>query len=222
MGSQRGWGVLGLALAQVALGAARPPLLDKAIDQLKHLDEAQALLTLEKARAWPGNTPEHLAEIYLYTGLAHAGLSHHDEAVDAFVSSLRLNPTQTLPADSSPRISEWWAQAQQRALRTPAPPLPNPPAPWRPTPDAAPVEAQRSLRWAPWVLAGAGVAAVAVGAALGVSARSQEAAWRAEPAVGRARALRETAASSALAANVLFGVGGAAVVGGGAWFVIQL
>lgn len=81
-------------LLAVVLSAAslvtENPHLQRAITQVENLDEAEALKTLEKARSWPKNSPHDLALVHLYLGLAHAGLSHGKQAVEAFEAALLL------------------------------------------------------------------------------------------------------------------------------------
>src|SRR5688500_14905018 len=94
------------------LGAgAENPFLPLAREQLSRMEETRALRTLERARAWQGNTPEQLARVHLYLGLAHGQLSHEQEAVRAFRKALLLDPTLMLPAGASPNLWRWWRQA---------------------------------------------------------------------------------------------------------------
>ncbi len=107
------------------------PHLRRGVAQLAELDEAGALRTLEKARAWPKNTPHDLALVHLYLGLAYSGLSQGAKAVDAFRAGLLIEPELQLPADASPRIREWWVKAGGK-LPEPAKPSPEPS---KPTPE---------------------------------------------------------------------------------------
>lgn len=79
------------------------------------------------------------------------------------------------------------------------------------------------LRVASYVTAGAGVAALVAGLVLGLSSSAD--AGRAQDTsltVSEAQAAADAANGKAVAANVLFGVGGAAVVGGALMFVFSM
>lgn len=100
-----------------------------------------------------------------------------------------------------------------QARREP-PPAPEPP----PEEGVSPV---------PFVVGGAGLAAVAGGVVFGLLSESSEGDWSDAPKntmaqVDAAHELRERAEAQALVANVLLGVGGAAVVAGAALFVLEL
>src|SRR5690242_12924659 len=64
------------------------PYLAQAVEQIHDMNERAALKTLELARRWSGNTARQLAQVNLYEGLAHAGLSQESKAVEAFKSAL--------------------------------------------------------------------------------------------------------------------------------------
>jgi len=73
----------------------------------------------------------------------------------------------------------------------------------------------------PWIVAGVGIAAAATGVVMGLEARSHhDSATNAEFANDAAR-LNKQARTFALAANVLFVSGGALVVGGASWGIID-
>jgi tetratricopeptide (TPR) repeat protein len=74
----------------------------------------------------------------------------------------------------------------------------------------------------PWVLAGAGAGGLAVAAALGAAASGKEDDAQAEPVHIDAAALLDEADTLALGANVALAVGGALVVGGVTWGIIDL
>lgn len=167
------------------LGAAvatENPHLQRAVKELESLDEAGALRTLEKARTWPKNSPHDLALVHLYLGLAHAGLSHGKQAVDAFQAALLLEPTLVLPPDASPRIREWWVKAGGEGPRAAAvveapknvepvePPQPPPPVKLTPVaveppPPAVVIAPAQSSRVPGFVLLGAGVVVAATSGA---------------------------------------------------------
>ncbi len=80
-----------------------------------------------------------------------------------------------------------------------------------------------SLRMASYIVAGFGAAALIAGIALGVSSASDAAlAQNKNLTVSTAQGAAATANSKGIAANVLFGVGGAAIVGGTLLFVFSM
>ncbi|MBX7100049.1 MAG: hypothetical protein K1X89_20210 [Myxococcaceae bacterium] len=214
-------------------GAFHNPLLGKAVQQLRTFHEAEALVTLEKARAWPQNTDADLAQVEMYAGIAHGELSHAPEAVAAFRVARRLDPTLELPADVAPRIADWWKDAATRsgapAPATPAP-APGPAAAEAPaattkdapvvpqlTPAALPVAPAAQVDTAPgprwgrvagYSAAGASAASLVVGLTLGVLASQHAAEAQSTEAVGAAQSLHQQALGQAKGANVAFAVSG--------------
>lgn len=75
---------------------------------------------------------------------------------------------------------------------------------------------------APWIVAGVGVAGIAVGSAFAATALGKEEDVESEPIQRRAEALRGEAEDFALGANIAFAVGGALGVGGVTWGIIDL
>lgn len=89
--------------------------------------------------------------------------------------------------------------------------------------DAAPTPGPSKLRIASYAVFGAGVAALIGGIALGVasSADANAAKNMAQP-VSQAQTLANAANGKAVGANLLFGIGGAAVAGGALMFVFSM
>ncbi|MFZ5444559.1 MAG: tetratricopeptide repeat protein [Myxococcota bacterium] len=89
--------------------------------------------------------------------------------------------------------------------------------------DAAPSPGPSKLRVGSYVVFGVGIAALAAGLALGVASSADATAAKntAQP-IGQAQALADAANGKAIGANLLFGVGGAAVAGGVLMFVFSL
>jgi hypothetical protein len=95
----------------------------------------------------------------------------------------------------------------------------------------APAQASQSsggLPLGPLILAGAGVAALGAGIAMGVVMNDQESEYESmsmgvdtRPEADAANHARSVGESQALAADVLFAVGGAAIVAGAIWFVVD-
>ncbi|MGV3623731.1 MAG: tetratricopeptide repeat protein [Archangium sp.] len=89
--------------------------------------------------------------------------------------------------------------------------------------ETAPSTGPKPLRVASYVVAAAGLAALAAGATLGVLANGDKAnAQDKSLTIAQAQNAADAANGKALGANLLFGVGGAAVVGGALMFVFSM
>lgn len=89
--------------------------------------------------------------------------------------------------------------------------------------EAAPPPGPSKLRVTSYVVAGIGLAALVAGIALGVSSSSDAAAAQnKDQVVSSAQGLAEAANGKAVGANLLFGVGGAAVAGGALMFIFSM
>ena len=222
--------VLALGLVLASSPRATDALLERAIVQVRALEERAALKALEQVRHRRGITPEVLARAHLWTGLAYAGLNDGARAKASFRLALVLEPALLLPEGFSPRVQSWWADAGGRVPLLPTPPA-APPVVLRPL---APTAARPSLvpipppelrlwvapprHWHRWAGVGVGVAGLGCGVAGGllsmpVSTFNERS--RTEDDVGRSVRLHELARHSAQTANVLFGVGGGLLVGAG-------
>jgi hypothetical protein len=222
-----------LWLAASPLASANPHLAP-ALALIEEFREEEALRVLEQARKWRGNTPADLARVHFYSGLAHAGLAHSEQAISSFRAALFLDSTLELPPGSGPRVTEWWALAQppgaRRASNEPAltPAVTPAPAQALPSPPTAATSstvtrAPAPPRWLALSLLGAGAACAAAGAIVGARAVALEARTEAEDLpVGAYMKLHDQAGRGAQTANLLFGVGAAAGVGGGVLFVMTL
>lgn len=74
----------------------------------------------------------------------------------------------------------------------------------------------------PWILAGVGVAGLAVGGALGAVAKGKEEDARNEPTQTQSVDLRDEAERFALGANASFGIGGAVLAGAVVWGIVDV
>ncbi len=83
-------------------------------------------------------------------------------------------------------------------------------------------EGERAPSPVPWILAGAGVAGLATGIALGAFASSTADDANAEPEQRRAAELADEAQTFATAANVAFAIGGALLGGGATWGIVDV
>jgi hypothetical protein len=167
-------------LLMLSLTAAeKNPHLEKGIAQLKGLVEEAALVSLKEALAWPGNTSKELATVHLYIGLAHAGRSETEKAIESFKTALELSSSLTLPEPASPQVRELWLKAGGRTAPS-ASDLKPTSGPTEPIVIVKPVEVQVETkpsfpRWPRVVGAVAmatGAATVGVGVFFGVQAQS--------------------------------------------------
>lgn len=135
--------LLPFALA-TALAAANPALglLETAKEQLARHDDVAARKTLERALPYAADDRLLLGKLYLTLGLAWAEGAYEVRAIDAFTTALKLDRSLTLPPDTSPKIQEWWKEAEdslpERVEPQPQPePQPSEPKP-EPKPEAKP------------------------------------------------------------------------------------
>ena len=89
--------------------------------------------------------------------------------------------------------------------------------------DAAPGTGASKLRIGSYVVFGAGLVAVATGIALGISSAADAASAKNRgQSIASAQAFANSANGKAVGANILYGVGGAAVVGGALMFIFSM
>ena len=203
--------------------AEQNPFLPEAIQRIRDFDERTALQLLDQARRWPHNTPADLAQVHLYTGLAHAGLAHEREAVDAFRAALVLDASLRLPDDVSPRVKEWWLRAGG-VVDVPAPVELLPP---EKTGIALPVEEPRAapsrrLTWTGALLAGAGAIVVGGGIYFSGQAVQLDGQARQDPTTAFASPVYRQAVRDAQTGNILYGVGGPLLIAGSALLIYGL
>jgi len=113
------------------------------------------------------------------------------------------NPAPLLEADGAPAAAVDVAAARALEPKGPGP---------------------SKLRISSYVVAGAGLAAIAVGSVLGVMARGEASRVETDKSLTYAQAteVAGSASSKGLAANLLWGVGGAALAGGVVMFVVSM
>lgn len=197
-------------------------LLETARSQLQQMNERGALKTLEAAKVKARNSPDDLALVHLYTGLAHAGMADKTNAMKSFEAALVLQPNLELPTWVSPVVGQWWERAGGKMPKsvdapTLTPPLSAPPMPGvetAPGVTTAPenkVESspQTQRGWSGLRWAGIGLAAVAaasLGVAIAQGQRAENLAQKAQmtTTVNDALAIRRGAETSALTANSLY------------------
>lgn len=216
-----------MLLAAVAHAAAKDALLERAREELQRLDEKAALKTLEQARAQAKTSPDDLARVHLYTGLAYAGLADKPNAVKSFQTALVLLPDLELPTWVSPVVRTWWAEAGGQVPPEPdaplverrAPPSVKDPAFTAPPPEITEPQQWKATRWVAIGLSAAAVGTAATGFLQGARAKAMASTAENELTLDRGLALRRQAESSATTANILFAVSGALAAAGAVTWV---
>lgn len=121
------------------------PYLDPAARLYQNFEFQDALRTVERALAWPSNTPEEEVRAAMLEGVIVAQLGKADRAVGAFKRALVVDPSAKLPFTVSPKVGKLFAQAKVELARMPKKPEPPPvvavaapPTPAVPPPAPAP------------------------------------------------------------------------------------
>ena len=207
------------------------PKLAESISAYENFEYEDALRGLTQALRHKGSTQEELARIHLYTGLVQFTLGNQAAAEKAFTQALKLRYDIELPPDTSPKISTAFAAVKKTV---PGPKKPEPP-PTDPKPDPLaqkpdpkpkppivppPPPAPGGRLWT-WVAAGVGGAALVGAGVFGGLALSAKADFDDEQWAGQAAELRDSVETNALAANILFGLGGAALTAALVLFFVE-
>lgn len=212
-------GLFGVALVLLLAPGARAenPHLSKAIQAYENFEYDTALQLLKQAVAYPGSSKQERAKVHVYLGLVRYTLGDRPKAEQEFSNALRLHYKVTLPPDTSPKIVDCFDEVKA-SVPAPEPVKPpggagggtgggtgivSPPPPPPPTP---------SGRVWTWVAAGVGAAALIGGGTFGYLASEAKSDFDNEPWADKAAELKDTIESRSLTANILFGVGGAAMV----------
>ena len=180
-----------------------------------HFDEAvEKLLEARKAKREP---------VLLFNlGRAYEALGRNAEAADAYASYLAEEPGAVDRRALEARISVLRGQANDRsAASTRAPRV-------VPAPDEAvdrermpPASGSAAGRTAPWVVTGAGVAAVGAGLVLGAVAKSKRDDAAAEPVQQTAATKHDEATSMARGATITIVAGSVVTAVGIVWLVVR-
>jgi hypothetical protein len=117
-------GVSSPAFAQAP--AKANPYLDPAARLYQNFEFQDALRTVERALAWPSNTPEEEVRAAMLEGVIVAQLGKADRAVGAFKRALVVDPAAKLPFTVSPKVSRLFAQAKAELAKMPKKPEPPP------------------------------------------------------------------------------------------------
>lgn len=210
-----------LLLAAAPAARADNPYLVQGVEAYENFEYKQALDLLEQAATHPGSSDEEKARVHLYLGFTRMTLGDRPMAERDFAKALQLDYHIELPQDLSPKIVAVFDKIKE----TIPPPAVEPP------PDdtggdggvtgggggsGRPPEVVVRTRTGPrvwtWVLTGVGLAALAGGGTFGYLASSAKDDFDNEPYADEADKLRDTIDAHSLAANILFGVGGASLV----------
>jgi tetratricopeptide (TPR) repeat protein len=89
------------------------PHLQAARDAKLVLQYDQALAHLARAESWGENSPEQLRELYRLGGELAGGLGRDDVAAEYFQKLLALDPTASLPAGTSPKVTGPFERARE-------------------------------------------------------------------------------------------------------------
>jgi hypothetical protein len=106
--------------------AAANPYLAPAQRLYEGLEFQEALKMVEKAAAWPNNTPEEEAKVAMLEGVVTAQLGRTERALSAFKRALALDRGAVAPVSLPPKISALLERARREM---PAPPVEPPPGP---------------------------------------------------------------------------------------------
>jgi tetratricopeptide (TPR) repeat protein len=160
---------------------------------------------------------------------AQEGLGNSDAAIDAYEKFLAQEPKAADRGAIEQRLATLRRQRDERVAAQKAreggdaSDPNNPPSktkqPPPPPPDEPPPPRKRNIF--PFVVGGAGVAALGVGVVTGLMAKSGESDANAEPKQDRAIEQRDSAETLATISTTTFIIGGVLLAAGAGWFVID-
>lgn len=193
-----------LVVLTVVAGGAANPFLKEAVERYEHFQYTECLQRLAQARQWP-STPAELLTTEVYAGLCAASMGDAESATRAFRLALDADATVTLPPYTSPKIVALF----ERARPPTAPEPPRPPS-LEPAPRVAPPVVVKPARWARWVpiggLTASALITFSVGVWFGLGAQRLEREANASVYDADRARLGAGAQSSAVTANVMYGV----------------
>lgn len=177
-------------------------------DALRLLDEADRLhpsgiLHYNKARAFEGLGERERAIVEYARYLEMEPQAEDRKAVESRITVLRGEIAERAQLEREKREALERAREKEERPRESTPP-PGRPSPW------------------PWIVAGVGVAGLGVGTYFGFRAKSEEDAGETAPSQTEAASDRSRAQTAARNANISWAIGGALVVVGVSWGVIDL
>ncbi len=217
----RALGLCIMLLATSSAAESRNPYLLQAKVFFQGLDFEKCLKRLEQAGKWQ-NTTEQLADVELYVGLCELALGNEKDAMDHFEVACSIDENLSLPPLQGPKVTAVFEKARAKAkVLSTKPALPSPtsdsPALTKLTPDnpsrfietTAPTERHLVV---PIVIGATAIAAAGVATYFGLQAKSLELQANAARYESDAVSMGREARTNALAANVAFGIAGAATV----------
>ncbi len=239
------WSILVAGLVS-GLARAQTPI-EHAVHLYQSMDDVHAAAAFRQILL--GNPPGEVAgKAHLYLGLIAFQAFHPDQAREEFKQAIEANPAIDLPPTVSPKARIAFAEARRAVSRELEAPDVGQAAARTPPPasadheglmdvgmsGSAPPEATATAH-APasggipagtWWLGGFGVGALGVGTVLGVLSNNIHSQDTPQPPAGNvwvhsiSPSSFQTADNEALTADVLFGVGGALLVGAVIWALV--
>ncbi len=183
----------------------------------ENFEYEHALTILEKGKGKTGLPEADRAKILLYLGLTRFSLGDQTSARVDFEAALRIDREILPPADTSPKIIRIFHEVRTGLPKlTKRPKLTKKPGPAKGTDKAlsikqtAPVKKTKRI-WT-WVAAGVGAAAMASAGTCGILAGQAEDDFKQAAWADEAAEYKDQAETRALAANVMYGIGGAALL----------
>jgi hypothetical protein len=214
---------LATSMSAQALAQAESPALEKGIALFKNLDDEQAATVL---RRFLLDRPEahEQALAHLYLGLIALNVGDQQLAREEFAETVSADPTVDVPPSFSPKAQLLLDDVRRHILREerarrPPPPLvaaplivregPPPAAVTAPEPEA---QASSPSHAPAWVTGSIAVAALGTGIAMGLLQQSVNGQAVQAADAGQAASLANQGATYGLAADIAYGVSGAAAI----------
>lgn len=210
--------------------ASPQPELQKAIDLINEMEDAKAISYLEKALDKPGNTQAEQAEVYLYLGIAHYNLGDENAAGINMKKAKELNAGIKLPDGSSPKMMEFFNAAGQSGHEATSSANSSPMTLPESQSSVASENVTKTdeagsttaINWPAWITLGSGVAVGVTGIIFGALSRADlDRANDLNTFTSEAEDYHDSASSKSTAANILWGVSGAAIITSGVLFYLS-
>ena len=199
--------------------AREEPTISRGIRAYDEFQYETAMHLLEQALVESQLTTEERATGHLYLGMARFTLGDWDLAGVEFKQALAIDFGLLLPPGTSPKIRAAFEEIRQ--LLGSSASAANPPSSVDDEPSTDERATTRNSRLWAWITGGIGVASLVAGGTLGNLAREGKRDFDQEPWVDRAADLKQTVEQQSLAANILFGVGGAAIAAAVVLFFVE-
>lgn len=218
-----------LALTFASLPArAENPFLEQAVNAYENFEFEKALRILQLADKHAGSTQADRAQVYLYLGLTRYTLGDKRQAEEEFARALQLDYNIRIPSDTSPKIVACFdkvkksipppAPKKKKVVRVKKKKKPDRKVITTTTTTVTPPAPKRL--WT-WIVGGVGGAALIGAGTFGYLASEAKNDFDKERWADKADELKATVESRSLTANILFGIGGAAMVGAVVLFFVE-